>query len=52
MGEEGANEAGGTRASMYVLFRNALREARDLGRYSGISGRRRRHARTARQRPA
>jgi hypothetical protein len=23
---------------MYVLFRNALREARDIGRYSGISG--------------
>jgi imidazolonepropionase-like amidohydrolase len=38
MGEEGAGEAGGSRASMYVLFRNALREARDVGRYSGISG--------------
>jgi imidazolonepropionase-like amidohydrolase len=37
MGEEGASEAGGSRASMYVLFRNALREARDIGRYSGIA---------------
>jgi imidazolonepropionase-like amidohydrolase len=38
LGEEGASEAGGSRASAHVLFRNALREARDLGRYSGISG--------------
>jgi imidazolonepropionase-like amidohydrolase len=38
MGEDGAREAGGSRASMYVLFRNALREARDVGRNSGISG--------------
>ncbi|HEX9954303.1 MAG TPA: amidohydrolase family protein [Allosphingosinicella sp.] len=37
MGEDGASEAGGSRASMYVLFRNALREARDVGRYSGVS---------------
>lgn len=31
MGEDGASEAGGSRAAAYVLFRNALREARDLG---------------------
>jgi imidazolonepropionase-like amidohydrolase len=33
-GETGANEAGGSRAATFVLFRNALREARDIGRYS------------------
>ena len=38
MGEDGASESGGSRAATYVLFRNALREARDLSRYSGISG--------------
>ena len=37
-GETGAQEAGGSRAATFVLFRNALREARDLSRYSGISG--------------
>ncbi|WP_206185979.1 amidohydrolase family protein [Sphingosinicella sp. BN140058] len=37
LGEAGADEAGGSRASAHVLFRNALREARDLGR-TGISG--------------
>ena len=30
-GEEGADKAGGSRSSVYTLFRNALREARDLG---------------------
>jgi imidazolonepropionase-like amidohydrolase len=30
LGEEGAAEAGGSRASAHVLLRNALREARDL----------------------
>lgn len=34
MGETGADEAGGSRAAAYVLFRNALREARDLSRFS------------------
>ena len=29
-GEQGAEEAGGSRASAHALFRNALREARDL----------------------
>ncbi len=33
-GETGANEAGGSRAATFVLFRNALREARDVGRTS------------------
>jgi imidazolonepropionase-like amidohydrolase len=37
-GETGAQEAGGSRAATFVLFRNALREARDLSRYSGVSG--------------
>jgi imidazolonepropionase-like amidohydrolase len=31
LGEEGADKAGGSRPSAYALFRNALREARDLG---------------------
>jgi imidazolonepropionase-like amidohydrolase len=43
-GETGTRDAGGSRASAHVLFRNALREARDLSRFSGIpagpSGRR------------
>jgi imidazolonepropionase-like amidohydrolase len=37
-GEAGANSAGGSRAATFVLFRNALREARDVGRYSRIAG--------------
>ena len=38
-GEQGAEEAGGSRASAHVLFRNALREAAELRRYDpGISG--------------
>ena len=38
-GETGSNEAGGSRAATFVLFRNALREARELSRFSpGISG--------------
>jgi len=32
LGEDGAREAGGSRASAHVLLRNALREARDLSR--------------------
>jgi imidazolonepropionase-like amidohydrolase len=35
-GESGSREAGGSRAAAHVLFRNALREARDISRYSGI----------------
>jgi imidazolonepropionase-like amidohydrolase len=35
LGETGADDAGGSRASAYVLFRNALREAAELSRYSG-----------------
>jgi len=40
LGETGSDEAGGSRAAAHVLFRNALREARDLGaRFSApISG--------------
>jgi imidazolonepropionase-like amidohydrolase len=38
-GEAGANGAGGSRGATFVLFRNALREARDLSRFSqGIRG--------------
>ncbi|MDP8913392.1 MAG: amidohydrolase family protein [Pseudomonadota bacterium] len=37
-GETGASEAGGSRAATFALFRNALREARDVGRRQGISG--------------
>jgi imidazolonepropionase-like amidohydrolase len=37
-GESGAGTAGGSRAATFALFRNALREARDVGRYSGVSG--------------
>jgi len=33
-GETGADTAGGSRASAYVLFRNALKEASELRRYS------------------
>jgi imidazolonepropionase-like amidohydrolase len=32
MGEDGAGDAGGSRASAHVLLRNALREARDVAR--------------------
>lgn len=35
-GETGARDAGGSRPAAWILFRNALREARDLGRNSGI----------------
>lgn len=37
-GEAGAQEAGGSRAAAHALFRNALREARDLGRGAGRGG--------------
>src|SRR5690348_6749963 len=35
LGETGADDAGGSRPSAYVLFRNALREAAELSRYAG-----------------
>jgi len=35
LGEDGANDAGGSRASAHALLRNALREARDLSRPAG-----------------
>ena len=34
LGEVGANQAGGSRASAHVLFRNALREAAELQRFA------------------
>ena len=34
LGESGAATAGGSRASAHLMFRNALREAAELGRYS------------------
>jgi imidazolonepropionase-like amidohydrolase len=34
LGQEGADDAGGSRPSAYILFRNALREAAELSRYS------------------
>ena len=38
LGEQGTEEAGGSRASAHALFRNALREARDLsGNRTGIA---------------
>ena len=36
-GESGASDAGGSRAATFALFRNALREARDVGRYDRVS---------------
>jgi imidazolonepropionase-like amidohydrolase len=38
LGEEGARDAGGSRASAHVLLRNALREARDLRLPIGARG--------------
>ena len=38
LGSTGADKAGGSRASAYVMFRNALREAGQLGRYSPRGG--------------
>jgi imidazolonepropionase-like amidohydrolase len=35
LGEDGAGDAGGSRASAHVLLRNALREARELSRPGG-----------------
>ncbi len=38
LGEQGAEEAGGSRAAAHVLFRNALREARELSGNGRIDG--------------
>jgi imidazolonepropionase-like amidohydrolase len=35
LGETGKDKAGGSRSSAFVMFKNALREAGQLGRYSG-----------------
>lgn len=40
LGEDGANDAGGSRASAHALLRNALREARDLRLPIGGGGQR------------
>ena len=40
LGEEGASDAGGSRASAHALLRNALREARDLRLPIGSGGQR------------
>ena len=37
-GERGAGAAGGSRPATYAMFRNALREARELSRFAGSSG--------------
>jgi imidazolonepropionase-like amidohydrolase len=37
LGETGADAAGGSRPSAHVLFRNALREARELARYTAVT---------------
>jgi len=37
LGEDGTQAAGGSRAAAHVLFRNALREAADLGRRTGVA---------------
>jgi imidazolonepropionase-like amidohydrolase len=42
LGEEGASDAGGSRASAHALLRNALREARDLRLPIGSGGARQR----------
>ena len=34
LGQTGAEKAGGSRASSFLMFRNALREARELSRYA------------------
>ena len=37
LGETGAQDAGGSRPSAYILFRNALREAGELTRFAGAA---------------
>ena len=51
LGENGADQAGGSRASAHILFRNALREARELARYSGPVSSARTSAPDAREQP-
>jgi imidazolonepropionase-like amidohydrolase len=38
LGQTGAQNAGGSRSSAHILFRNALREAAELGRYAPAAG--------------
>jgi imidazolonepropionase-like amidohydrolase len=51
LGQTGADKAGGSRASAHILFRNALREARELGRYSTPAQAARREAPTELEQP-
>ncbi|MFL6763340.1 MAG: amidohydrolase family protein [Sphingomicrobium sp.] len=51
LGEAGASNAGGSRASAHIMFRNALREAAELGRYAPAIGAAQRQAPDERQRP-
>ena len=51
LGQTGADKAGGSRASAHILFRNALREARELGRYAAPAQAARREAPTQAEQP-
>jgi hypothetical protein len=51
LGQTGAEEAGGSRASAYVLFHNALREASELAPYAGTVRSVRTTPRDVRERP-
>jgi imidazolonepropionase-like amidohydrolase len=51
LGQTGAEKAGGSRAAAYVLFRNALREAGELGRYAPFVAGSRSAAPDERERP-
>jgi imidazolonepropionase-like amidohydrolase len=51
LGETGAEKSGGSRASAYVLFRNALREAAQLSRYAAPVSSDRNQAPDERDRP-
>jgi len=51
LGEAGKAKAGGSRSSAHVLFRNALREAAELGRYASPISATRSETPDARERP-
>ena len=51
LGETGSSKGGGSRASAHVLFRNALREAAELGRYAAPIQARRSGAPDQREQP-
>jgi len=52
LGEAGAGNAGGSRASAHVMFRNALREAAELRRYAPSISKSRGQVPDERERPA